>query len=84
MPAKAAKVPITAPDTTPSPNRTSKTLLRAPSAMPSKAQKASTRAGLITRLKELTIDSAKAPRLPSITAESSPALICAVRDATGS
>ena len=44
------------------------TLLNAPSATPSRAQKASTRAGLMTRLNELTIDSAKAPRLPIVSA----------------
>src|SRR5690348_10597623 len=43
-------------------------LLNAPSATPSSAQNASTRAGLITRLKELTIDSANAPRPPIIMA----------------
>ena len=41
--------------------RTSKNLLSAPSATPSSAAKASTRAGLITRLNELTSDSPKAP-----------------------
>ena len=70
VPAKAPKVPITAPDTTPSPNCASNTLLRPPSATPSRAQKASTSAGLTTRLNEFTIDSAKAPRLPTITASS--------------
>ena len=68
VPAKAANVPSTARMTTPSPNGASNTLLSAPSATPSRAQNASTRAGLITRLNELTIDSAKAPSAPTISA----------------
>ena len=59
VPAKAAKVPITAWVTMPSPKRASKNLLSAPSATPSAAQNASTRAGLMTRLNELTSDSAE-------------------------
>src|SRR3954452_12157272 len=47
------------------------TLLIAPSATPSRAAKARTRAGLIWRLKELTIDRAKAPREPMVTAAKS-------------
>src|SRR3954453_6560498 len=43
-------------------------LLNAPSATPSSAANASTRVGLITRLKELTIDSRKAPGLPIVAA----------------
>ena len=64
VPAKAANVPMTAWVTMPSPKRTSKNLLSAPSATPSAAQKASTRAGLITRLNELASDSPKAIALP--------------------
>ena len=43
-------------------------LENAPSATPSSAAKAITSAGLMTRLKELTIDSAKAPNEPTIRA----------------
>ncbi len=68
MPAKAAKVPITAWMTMPPPNWYSKNLLNAPSATPSAAQKSSTNAGLITRLKELTIDSPNAVRPPIVIA----------------
>ena len=75
VPAKAANVPITAPDTTPSPNCTSKSLLRPPSATPSRTAKAITSAGLITRLNELTIESTNAPREPSVTAATRPPLI---------
>ncbi len=39
-------------------------LLNAPSATPSRAAKARTSAGLMTRLNELTIDRAKAPSEP--------------------
>ncbi len=56
VPAKAANVPMTAWVTMPSPKRASKNLLSAPSATPSAAQNASTRAGLMTRLNELTSD----------------------------
>ena len=43
-------------------------LLNAPSATPSRAANASTSAGLITRLNELTIDSPKAPSEPTSSA----------------
>ena len=66
MPAKAAKVPITAPVTTPEPNWASKNLLRAPSATPSTAANAMTRAGLMTRLNELTSDRPKAVSEPTV------------------
>ena len=46
-------------------------MLMAPRATPSRAAKASTRAGLMTRLNEFTIESAKAPRLPIVTAANS-------------
>ena len=68
VPAKAANVPITAWVTMPSPNCASKNLLSAPSAMPSATANASTRAGLITRLNELTSDSPKAPSEPIVIA----------------
>ena len=69
VPAKAANVPITAWITMPWPYWYSNNLLKAPSATPSSAAKASTRAGLITRLNELTIDSPKAPRPPMVIAD---------------
>ena len=68
VPANAANVPITAWMTMPPPYWYSKNLLKAPRATPSSAQKASTRAGLITRLKELTIDRPNAPSPPIIIA----------------
>jgi hypothetical protein len=68
VPAKAANVPSTAWVTMPSPNWESKSLLSAPSAMPSATAKAITSAGLMTRLNELTNDSAKAPSEPIVTA----------------
>ena len=68
VPANAANVPSTAWVTMPSPNCASNTLLSAPSATPSRAQNASTRAGLITRLNELTIERPKAPNEPTISA----------------
>ena len=46
-------------------------LLIAPRATPSRAAKASTSAGLITRLNEFTIDRPKAPRLPMVIAANS-------------
>ncbi len=47
-------------------------LLNAPSATPSRAANAITSGGLITRLKELTIDSPKAPSEPTISARYRP------------
>src|SRR4051812_598136 len=44
----------------------------APSATPSAAQKSSTRAGLITRLNELTIDSTNATSEPMLAAAMTP------------
>ena len=68
VPAKAANVPMTAWVTMPSPKRASKNLLSAPSATPSAAQNASTSAGLMTRLKELTSERPNAAPLPMMRA----------------
>jgi hypothetical protein len=65
VPANAAKVPRTALITMPG-YCASNSLLIAPSATPSARAKASTSAGLMTRLNELTSDSRNAPPAPSI------------------
>ena len=73
VPAKAANVPMHRLDDQVAGPLVEKiesmNLLNAPRATPSATQKASTSGGLTTRLNELTIESAKAPSEPIVSAE---------------